>query len=406
VSRHHERPTKRVNPSGRVVWVARYTDRHGNRPSAGTFPVKGPCKIDPPTGVCCAQHAIWMAYERDRSLPTSGEVTVGRYAETWLNGYPRSPRTNTNYEQRLRTVLDVAVEGRALRDWPMGEVRRRQINALVDHMLKVQGRARQGAVGILRVLSAMWADAATDEYVDGNPFYGLRIKASDPRIRKAPIESRVFSWKDMHAFAAAAAGVRTGKGGPSDMDRWRAVYAEAMVRVLSDAGLRLGELLALEHGDVRPAGACDLPECRIDVPHLHVLRTAHEGMTQPGTKTDHGQPGAGRAAPLGPALEARIRALPRRLDTRLLFPTPRGLVWRAGLFYREVWGPAQEAVGLDCRPHEFRHSWVTLLRAAGINPDELAKAAGHTVATQHARYTHPQGLVYDAINRAVGDGDA
>jgi hypothetical protein len=31
---------RRVNPSGKLVWVARYTDRNGRRRSAGTYALK------------------------------------------------------------------------------------------------------------------------------------------------------------------------------------------------------------------------------------------------------------------------------------------------------------------------------------------------------------------------------
>ena len=42
--RHRETPTKRRNPSGDVRWVARYTNRDGQRMKAGTFKLKGPCR--------------------------------------------------------------------------------------------------------------------------------------------------------------------------------------------------------------------------------------------------------------------------------------------------------------------------------------------------------------------------
>ena len=52
------------------------------------------------------------------------------------------------------------------------ELRRRHALALVDHMLRIQGRATTG-VGILRSLSAMAEDAITDEVPDLNPFKGV-----------------------------------------------------------------------------------------------------------------------------------------------------------------------------------------------------------------------------------------
>ena len=177
-------------------------------------------------------------------------------------------------------MLDVEIEGIALRDWPLRELRRRHTLALVDHMLKNEGRATTGAVGILRALSAMAEDAITDEVADLNPFKGIRIRAGDPRAKKKRRPIRVFSFEQMHAFAKAAGDY------------------EAMVRVFTDTGMRLGEVLPLRREDFNGE-------------ILKVRRTAHEGRVLEGTKTDHGEQDAGRTVPV-PAtlawmLEAQIR---------------------------------------------------------------------------------------------------
>ena len=223
-----------------------------------------------------------------------------------------------------------------MKDWPLRELRRRHALVLVDHMLKTEGRATTGAVGILRALSAMAEDAITDEVCDLNPFKGVRIRASDPRAKKKRRPIRVFSFEEMHRFAKAAG------------------RYEALVRTFTDTGMRLGEVLPLRPED-------------FDGETLQVRRTAHEGTILEGTKTDHGEEGAGRVVPV-PAtlawmLEAQINL--NGPDCELIFTTPSGRMWRERNFYRDVWKPTQEASGLDIRPHECRHSYVTHLRAAG-----------------------------------------
>jgi integrase len=350
----HESPIRRRNPSGEIVWLARYTGRDGKRHIAkpswnrgkGTFRRKGE-----------AQKAIEEAYGlSDRP------DTLGAYFENWTDRHPRSERTNATNEHRISRVTDVEVEGIALKDWPLRELRRRHALALVDHMLRIQGRATTGAVGIIRSLSAMAEDAITDEVCDLNPFKGVRIRASDPRAQKKPRPIRVFTFDQMHAFAKAA--------GPY----------EAMVRVFTDTGMRLGEILPLRHED-------------FDGETLQVRRTAHEGEILEGTKTDHGEIDAGRIVPV-PAtlawmLEAKIQLANPHAD--LLFTTPTGRIWRERNFYRDIWRPTQKASGLDIRPHECPHSYVTHLRAASINDADLAEIAGHRVETMLARYTHPIG---------------
>jgi integrase len=255
----------------------------------------------------------------------------------------------------------------------MRELRRRHALALVDHMLRIQGRATTGVVGILRSLSAMAEDAITDEVADLNPFKGVRVRANDPRAKKKRRPIRVFSFERMHAFAKAAG------------------RYEAMVRVFTDTGMRLGEVLPLQRDD-------------FDGETLKVRRTTFEGTILAGTKTDHGEQGAGRTVPCPATLAWMIEAAIclNGEDCELLFPTPTGRLWRQRNFYRDVWKPTQEAAGIDMRPHECRHSYVTHLRAAGINDADLAEIAGHRVETMLARYTHPVGESFTAVREAIG----
>jgi integrase len=362
--RRREAPIKRRNPSGEIVWVARYTGRDGRRYIAkpiwngrkGTFTLKRE-----------AQRAIDEAYGlSDRP------DTLGEYFATWTIRHPRSERTNATNEHRIGRVLEVEVEGIPLKQWPLRELRRRHALALVDHMLRVQGRATTGVVGILRALSAMAEDAITDEVADLNPFKGVRIRASDPRAKKKRRPIRVFSFEEMHRFAKAAG------------------RHEAMVRTFTDTGMRLGEVLPLRRED-------------FDGEILQIRRTAHEGSILAGTKTDHGEQDAGRTVPcpatLAWMIEAQIRL--NGPDCDLLFPTPSGRLWRQRNFYRDVWKPTQAASGLDIRPHECRHSYVTHLRAAGINDADLAEIAGHRVETMLARYTHAVGQSFGAVRTAI-----
>jgi integrase len=111
----------------------------------------------------------------------------------------------------------------------------------------------------------------------------------------------------------------------------------------------------------------------------------------------------------GPRVPPRMRQreTPRRgsvkvVDCELIFPTPRGRMWRERNFYRDVWKPSQEASGLDVRPHECRHSYVTHLRSAGVNDADLAEIAGHRVETMLARYVHGTGESFPAARQAIG----
>lgn len=212
--RRREAPIKRRYPSGETVWLARYTGRDGKRRMAKPAWDGGRRTFDRKQE---AQQAIDEAYGLSDCPDTLGE-----YFATWTERHPRSERTNATNEHRISRVTDVEVEGIALKDWSMRELRRRHALVLVDHMLRIQGRATTGVVGIVRSLSAMAEDAITDEVADLNPFKGVRIRANDPRAKKQRRPIRVFSFEDMHRFAKAAG------------------RYQAMVRVFTDTGMRLG----------------------------------------------------------------------------------------------------------------------------------------------------------------------
>jgi integrase len=340
--------------------VARYTNRHGQRKSAGTFELKRD-----------AQAAIDAAYERDSAQPARTD-TLGGYATLWLRVHPRSERTNEENARRIGVVLGIEIEGLELRHWPMSEVRRRHALAVQARLLE-QGRSAEGATGVLRAMSAMTTDAIDDEVCDTNPWLRLGVRVNDPRVQQPPRAKRIWTMQQMHTFAAAA--------GPY----------EPMIRLLSDCGLRLGELPPLERADLRPGW-------------LRVERTAHEARVQAGTKTTHAKRAEeqGRDVPVPPTLERMLRAVPPRIDVPLLFPTSTGKVWRERNWRRDVWGPAQKATGMDCRPQEFRASWESIMRAAGVDPADLAKYAGHSVKTADSRYVQALDRSADQVRAAIG----
>ena len=54
------------------------------------------------------------------------------------------------------------------------------------------------------------------------------------------------------------------------------------------------------------------------------------------------------------------------------------------------------------RPHDCRHSWITHLRAAGIDDADLAAVAGRTVETMIGTYTHPLERSPNRIRKVLG----
>jgi integrase len=355
------RPKKRRMSNGRTVWIARYRDHRGRVQIAkpawnahkGTFELRRE-----------AQRAIDEALTRATPERAS---TVGGYLTRWLDTRPRSERTDVTNEGRIRNVLAVELEGLALEDWDMRELRRRHRDELAARMLSEQGRSPGGARNILRSLSAMFEDAITDELAEVNPWQGAKVRDDDRRAVKRARQLRVWSFDELHDFAGHAG------------------RYESMIRTLADCGLRVGELFALRRAD-------------LDAGVIHVRGSAWEGSVSAGSREKNHD----RDVPVPPGLAAILRAMPTRIDSPWLFPTPTGKLWRYSNWHRTVWQPTIEAAGIDPTPHELRHSWVSHLRAAGIDPADLAAIAGHGLDVATSTYTHALGRSFEQVREMVG----
>lgn len=368
-SRRLNAPYKRTRSDGRSFWVARYTALDGSRRYApGEFKTKRE-----------AQSAI------DKALGApivANPETVEGFFRTWQHPR-RSTRTAIGHKGKVGGALKLLIEGRPLGGWRLDELRRKHIEALLDRLLTDEGRAAKGAKGILASLSVMFEDAISLDVAGANPVRGVRVIANDTRVQKPPKEPRVFSWEVLHRLAAAGrAEVRLAL---DPRPNGAKIDYEPMLRTVTDTGLRIGEVFALKRANFDGKG--------------FLLEGTGWG-TQVLPSNPHKN--HDRLAPCSPTLAEMIRRAPTRIDSDLLFPTPRGAMWAGPNFYRDVWKPAQTAAGLDVRPHEARHSFVSHLLAAGIDPADLADMAGHKLATMLAVYAHPLRKSHDEVREVLG----
>jgi len=161
-----------------------------------------------------------------------------------------------------------------------------------------------------------------------------------------------------------------------------------MIVFASETGLRPGELAALEQRDIdRDAGV------------VYVRRVVAGGRVKE-PKTERSR----RRVPLTSRATTALDALPRRLDTRLVFPSPRGGPLDMHNFARRDWHPALEAAGLPPhRLYDLRHSFASNALAAGISLYELSRYMGASVRVLEMHYAH---VVRDAEETARAKLDA
>jgi Phage integrase family len=95
----------------------------------------------------------------------------------------------------------------------------------------------------------------------------------------------------------------------------------------------------------------------------------------------------------------------RVASDELVFAGPKGGALRGSAFRRRVWQPAVKKAGLlPLRPHDLRHTAVAFWIAAGAQPLEVARRAGHTsVVVVLDRYGHLLPRADDPVTDALDE---
>ena len=253
------------------------------------------------------------------------------------SGNPYKPSAIRSYEQSMRLrVLPLLGNTRAT------EVRRLDVQALVDELL-ADGHGASTIRCTVLPLRAIFRRALARGEIVVNPCDGLELPASSGR------RERVADPTEAEALIAAA---------PS---RDRAVWATALY-----AGLRRGELRALRAEDVDLAAG--------------VIRV-ERGWDDKEGEIDLKTAAARRRVPIAVVLRDHLvdqRLTSRREGGELLFGrtpsdpfTPKVLQDRADDAWKDV-GLAR------ITPHECRHTFASLMIAAGVNAKALSTFMGHS----------------------------
>jgi integrase len=222
------------------------------------------------------------------------------------------------------------------------------VDELAGWRTKLPERSRYGIVGALRqTLGA----AVRWDYMTRNP-----AKLIGANRQPSPRAIRAYTLAEVDAIGAELSA------------RYQPLPAFAAA-----TGLRPEEWAVLERRDVDGRAAI-----------VSVRRTVSEGEVVELGKTSKSR----RQVPLSRrALEALDR-LPPRIDTPLLFPSPRGDVLNLSNFRRREWLPAVTASGVarPARIYDLRSTFASNALAAGVTVFELARVMGTSVAMIERHY--------------------
>ena len=308
-------------------------------------------------------------YQTRLTLPT-GRVALGsfatpREATTAISransvGLPASRPDRTSMEAwverwwatRIGHRATTQVRDRAILDHRilpvLGDVLLAEITtALVQEW--VNDLARRLAPSTVRrtyTVLAQLLDAAVDA--------GLLAAAPTSRIRlprRERYEARFLTADELEHLAEVI------------REPWR-----SMVLALAYATLRIGEVAGLRRIDVDPAAG--------------TLRVANN-LVQVHSKLIEGPPktAAGRRTmTMPPTVMGEIGPhLDRFAGATHVFCSPQGGLLRPDTWRNLVWRAAARKAGLaPLRVHDLKHTGVALLAAAGVDPSEISRRAGHS----------------------------
>jgi integrase len=315
--------------------------------------------------------AEWWLSQAKRHGEAPAAMTVAEYMEMWLQGKRNVVEsTKAQYTNHVRVHIIPELGGYKLVD-----LRRRHVEAFVD------GRSRHISTGTGRKLSASTVrsilvtlrsalDEAVPREIPDNP--AAKVKA--PTVRRPPV----------HALTVEEAGQL--------VEAVRGEWIEHLVVFLLGSGLRIGEAVALNQGDVQDG----FVRLRKSKTSIRAVRVSRHGME---------------------ALHEAIRQAPRRGKDEPIFFSPRPN--RQGVRDRLDRGSAQHALprileraGLRrMTPHGLRHGVATLMLADGVPMQLIAEQLGHRNPGMTAKvYAHvdprllreAMSILDEAIDEAIG----
>ncbi len=279
-------------------------------------------------------------------------ISFGDYAARWLDTMPGlKPSTRRSYRSILERQLVPVFGDSVLSALTADDINRYLVTA-EQAGLKVKTRRN-----VLVLLHKVLEDARASGFTATNP---LR----DTRAVRRPRALRPEDESDVELLNPEEVNRLFGAMEPS--------YLPLFLTAVS-SGLRLGELLGLQWGDLDAAASV-----------VHVRRTLYQGEYYvPKSKAGR------RTVDVGDQLLGALAALRRArfgdtdvLLTAPVFTTPAGGVIDPDNLRHRIWAPAIARAGLrHVVIHSLRHTYASLLIQQGESIKYIQKQLGHASAT-------------------------
>lgn len=302
---------------------------------------------------CATEREALAELERMRRAYGAGAEpatgTLDRYLDDWLRSHGRSirPKTRISYEGHVRLHISPLLGG-----IPLARLRAADVDRLVDD-LERKGLSSGSIIRVVTTLRIALNAAVKRRIIPYNEAAAVTLPANEPE----PV--RAITDEEADAIADAV----------------RGHWVEPVVRLLLGSGMRLGEAVGLDQGDV----VLDGHFVRVRVTKTRVRAI---GITEDATD----------------AIREAIARAPRRGPSEPVFFGPRTGDRLRGDSVTHVLPRLMENAGLGhLTPHGLRHGAATLMLTAGFDLRIIQDQLGHRSPNITTRYAH----VVPSKNRAA-----
>jgi integrase len=288
-------------------------------------------------------------------------LVFGDYADLWLKNYARmecKSSTAGGYESVLNQYLRPRFSARRL-----AEIRRDDVKKLISDMIGKE-LSRSTVRNAISVLRGIFNQAIEDGIIEANP--AVRLGRFTRTAKTTEVKGIALTTEEVQKFLNAAKEI---------CPEYQTLFLLAV-----RAGLRRGELVALQWGDIE-FGRSDKDRNRfILVQHNYVRR---EHTSTKSRKTRRVDMSRELRRQLIKLRDARLQAaaLEDNVDIsgELVFPSPDGVILDPDNLYHRYFVPVLKKSGIrNIRLHDLRHTFGSLLIQNGAGIVYVKDQMGHS----------------------------
>lgn len=274
-------------------------------------------------------------YNRDPFDIDLRKLTFREVFERWANEH--FPKVSQSKKNAYKTVFNQSTE---IHDVPISTIKTMHLQKLINE----KSHLKSSTLGHHRsCYSQIFNYAVKNEIISKNCADFIDIPKSGDRRSKKPFTASEIEQLFVYADA-----------GEKDVE---------VVLILLFTGFRVMELLSIKKKDV------------------HLADRYMIGGFKSEAGTDRIVPIHRKIAPI---IEARMN----QSDSEYLIPTPKGCKWLYQNYRANVWVPLMKRLGMEHTAHDTRHTFVSMMTAAGVNKVVLQRIVGHSNKDVTDLYTH------------------